>query len=131
MFSVYGSSHVGFFGGTIQATNVPEILQINCRLTDMYQKQKAYPSYLFFNPYQDVKTVETNVGIAKIDVYDTVSRTFLQKNVSGKILFSIPADAARLLVFIPSGKTMSVENGVLKADGLPIDFRYSKQFGWY
>ena len=35
MFSVYGSSHVGFFGGTIQKTNVPEILQIDCRLTDL------------------------------------------------------------------------------------------------
>jgi hypothetical protein len=126
MFSVYGSSHVGFFGGTIQKTNVPEILKIDCRLLDMYQKQKAYPSYLFFNPYQDVKTVETNVGSEKIDIYDTVSRAFLQKGVSGTIQFSIPADDARLLVFIPSGKRMSVENGVLKAGGLPIDYRYQK-----
>jgi hypothetical protein len=124
MFSVYGSSHVGFFGGTIQKTNVPEILQIDCRLLDMYQKQKAYPSYLFFNPYQDVKTVEIPVGSEKIDIYDTVSHSFLQKDVSGTIQFSIPSDGARILVFIPSGKKISVEKGVLKAGGLPIDFRY-------
>ena len=126
MFSVYGSGHVGFFGGTIQKTNVPEILQIDCRLTDLYKKQDAYPTFLFFNPYQDVKMVETNVGTQKTDVYDAVSRTFLQHSVSGKIQFSIPADAARLLVFIPSGKKITVEKGILKAGGLPIDFNYQK-----
>ena len=127
MFSVYGSSHVGFFGGTIQKTNVSEILQIDCRIADMYKKQDAYPTYLFFNPYQEIKMVETNVGAAKTDVYDTVNRTFIKKGVQGKIAFSIPADAACVLVFVPSGKKMTVEKGVLKAGGLPIDFNYQKQ----
>jgi hypothetical protein len=126
MFSVYGSSHVGFFGGTIQKTNIPEILQIDCRIVDLYRKQAAYPTYLFFSPYQEVKTVETNVGIQKTDVYDTVSRTFLQKNVSGKIQFLIPADAARVLVFVPAGKKITLEKGILKAGGVPIDFSYQK-----
>jgi hypothetical protein len=125
MFSVYGSGHVGFFGGTIQPTNVSEILQINCGLTDVFAKQKMYPTYLFFNPFDASKTVETNVGTQKTDVYDTVSRAFIQKNAQGKISFSIAADAARLLVFIPSGKRFSVEKGVLKADGLPIDYGYT------
>ena len=55
MFSVYGSGHVGFFGGTIQSTNVPEILQIDCAATDFYKKRGAYPTYLFYNPYQKKK----------------------------------------------------------------------------
>ena len=126
MFSVYGSSHVGFFGGTIQKTNVPEILQIDCRLTDMYKKADAYPTYLFFNPYQEIKIVETNVGTKKTDVYDTVSRTFIHKNMSGKIAIYLPADAARVLVFVPSGKKITLEKGILKAGGLPIDFNYQK-----
>ncbi len=127
MFSVYGSSHVGFFGGTIQKTNVPEILQIDCRLTDLYKKQAAYPTYMFFNPYQDTQTVETNVGADKTDVYDTVSRRFIAKGVRGKVTFSVPADAASVLVFIPSGKKMTIEKGILKAGGLPIDYSYPKQ----
>jgi hypothetical protein len=126
MFSVYGSSHVGFFGGTIQKTNIPEILQIDCRITDMYKKQEAYPTYLFFNPYETAQMVETNVGTQKTDVYDTVSRTFIKKGVRGTVSFSIAADAACVLVFVPSGKKLVVEKGVLKAGGLPIDFIYQK-----
>ena len=126
MFSVYGSGHVGFFGGIIQKTNVEKILQIDCTKTDLYQKKATYPTYLFFNPYQDSKMVETNVGAQKTDVYDTVKRKFLQKNVSGTIRFSIPADTGCVLVFVPSGKKITIEKGILKAGGLPIDFNYQK-----
>lgn len=124
MFSVYGSGHVGFFGGTIQPTNVPEILQIDCRATDFYKKQAAYPSYLFFNPYTSSKTVTIELGSKKTDVYDTVNRIFLKRGVSGKISFDIAGDAARLLVLIPAGSKYSVSNGHLKASGIPVDFRY-------
>ena len=122
MFSVYGSSHVGFFGGTIQKTNVPEILQIDCRLTDMYRKQAAYPTYLFFNPYQEAKTVEINVGSSKTDVYDTVNRSFILRGVIGQVSFSVASDAARVLVFVPSGKKWEKLKGILTADGVPVDY---------
>ena len=126
MFSVYGSGHVGFFGGTIQKTNVPEILRIDCRAADFFKKQEAYPSYLFFNPYNAEKTVETDLGARKVDVYDTVNRIFLGRNVSGVFRFSLPADAARVLVLVPAGKSWTVENGALKAGGVPVDYRYGQ-----
>jgi hypothetical protein len=124
MFSVYGSGHVGFFGGTIQPTNVPEILQIDCRATDFYKKQAAYPTYLFFNPYATSKTVSIELGSKKTDVYDAVSRTFLKRGVSGKMSFDIAGDAARLLVLIPAGCKYSVENGRLLAGKVLVDYRY-------
>ncbi len=124
MFSVYGSGHVGLFGGTIQATNVPEILQIDCRATDFYVKKPAYPTYLFFNPYPAEKTVLVNVGAQKVDVYDTVSRSFLQRGVIGNVRVAIAADAARVLVLIPAGARMQVKNKVLMAGGVPVDYRY-------
>jgi hypothetical protein len=126
MFSVYGSGHVGFFGGTIQPTNVPEILQIDCRATDFYKKQRAYPSYLFFNPYTASKTVSIDLGGKKTDVYDAVTRTFLKSGVSGQTTFDIAGDAARLLVLVPAGSKYSVENGKLLAAGVPVDFKYRK-----
>jgi len=126
MFSVYGSGHVGFFGGTIQPTNVPEILQIDCRATDFYKRQDAYPTYLFFNPYSAEKTVNLRTGTQKTDIYDTVTRTFLQRGVSGDIQFSIPANASRVLVLIPAGKKMSVQNKVLLAGKVPVDYGYGK-----
>lgn len=122
MFSVYGSGHVGLFGGTIQKTDVPEILQIDCRATDMFRKQESYPTYLYFNPYRDEKTVRISVGTQKVDLFDTVSRTFLQRGVKGNVSFSIPADAARVLVLIPSGKPVSMQYGALKAGGVVVDF---------
>lgn len=126
MFSVYGSGHVGFFGGTIQATNVPEILQIDCGATDFYKKRGAYPTYLFYNPYLEEKTVSFNAGLKRVDLYDTVSRRFLQRGVRGNVRFSIPADAARVLVVIPSGSRISVENKVLMAGKSPVDYGYGR-----
>ena len=123
MFSVYGSSHVGFFGGTIEATDVPEILRIDCRLTDMFRKQSAYPTYLFFNPYSEIKRIETNVGSEKVDIYDLVSGTFIHKGVRGKVGVYLPTDAARLLVYVPSGKQWTTEKGVLTAGRVPISFK--------
>jgi hypothetical protein len=127
MFSVYGSGHVGFFGGTIQATNVPQILQIDCRATDFYKKQAAYPTYLYFNPYTESKTVAIELGNKKVDVYDAVSRTFLKRGAKGPITFGIAGDAARLLVLVPAGNKYSVENGRLLASGAPVDFRYGSK----
>lgn len=126
MFSVYGSGHVGFFGGTIQQTNVPEILQIDCRKTDMFQKQEAYPTYLFFNPYKEEKTVTINVGQNKLDLYDTVSRTFVGRGAMGNVQFTIPADASRVLVLIPAGKAYVVKDGTLTAGEVPVDYRYAR-----
>ncbi len=125
MFSLYGSAHVGIFGGTIQKTNVPEILQIDCRKTDTYttgyepsavssepqndsmkklktqsSKLKANnPTFLYYNPYAVEKMVKVNVGKKRVDVYDTVSNTYIKRGAKGKIKVSIPADAARILEF--------------------------------
>ncbi|MFN0213660.1 MAG: hypothetical protein ACKVT2_05340 [Saprospiraceae bacterium] len=126
MFSVYGSGHVGFFGGTIQATNVPEILKIDCGVTDFYKKRGAYPTYLFYNPHQEDKTVYFKVGHKQVDLYDTVSRRFLQRGVRGNVRFSIPANVARVVVAIPAGTRISVENKVLMAGEIPVDFGYGR-----
>lgn len=124
MFSVYGSSHVGIFGATIQKTDVEEILQIDCNKTDMYTKQRNYPTFLFYNPYEQSKTIHINVGEQKTDVYDMISHTFLQKKVQGNVTITLPADGAKLLVYVSSGKMGKVENGMLKADGIVVDYRY-------
>jgi len=126
MFSIYGSGHVGIFGAIIQPTNVERILRIDCVATDMYLKQKAYPAYLFYNPYSETKNVNTDVGNLSVDIYDTVNREMLKKGVKGKVSFDISGDSARLLVFVPAGSKFKDSNGVLMADGVPVDFQYGK-----
>jgi hypothetical protein len=126
MFSVYGSGHVGIFGAIIQPTNVERILRIDCVATDMFLQQKAYPTYLFYNPYPESKSISTDLGNKAIDIYDAISRTFLKKGVKGQVSFDLPADAARLLIYIPSGLKFQSANGMLMADGIPVDFRYGQ-----
>jgi hypothetical protein len=92
----------------------------------MFRKQEAYPTYLFFNPYEEEKTVEFNIGKSRMDVYDSIARTFVQQGASGNIAFTIAADAARVLVLIPAGAQFSVENGILTAGDVPVDYRYEK-----
>ncbi len=124
MFSVYGSGHVGLFGGTLQKTDVPEILQIDCRATDFYRRDQAYPTYLYYNPYNVVKTVQIRLGDPKVDIYDTVSRTILKRNTNVNFRFDVPADGARVLVLIPAGKKYVAEKDALKVDGVVVDYRY-------
>lgn len=124
MFSVYGSGHVGLFGGVIQATNVAEILQIDCRATDFYRCEAAFPTYLYFNPYDTEQTVQINVGSKRMDVYDTVSRSFLGYKVQGGFQFPIPPDAARVLVLVPTKKRYTVKDNALMAGDATVDYRY-------
>jgi hypothetical protein len=122
MFSVYGSSHVGLFGGTIRNTNVNQVLQIDCNKTDMFIQYKNFPTYLFYNPYSDPKIIELNFGDQLTDVYDMISRTFLFKNRKGKNAVNISGDSARLLVYITGKEKLSISNGMLMKGDKVVDF---------
>lgn len=99
---LYGSSHVGILGGIIKPTNVKKILQLDLLKTD-YFHAKAYPTYLYYNPYASAKQVEIDVGPEARDIYDAVSDQLLQKNVQGRARISIPSDTARIVVLTPVG----------------------------
>ena len=124
MFSVYGSSQVGFFGATIRPTNVEKILQIDCRATDMFRKNEVFPTWLYYNPYEVPKQVRIDVGTAKVDIYDAVNRVFVERSVKGEVTVTVEPDAARLFVLVPAGSTYRVEKGKLLAGNVPVDYRY-------
>ena len=105
---LYGSSHVGILGGIIKRTNVEKILQLDLLKTD-YFHAKAYPAYLYYNPYTSTKTVEINVGSEARDIYDAVSDQVIQKNVQGHAHITIPSDTARIVVLTPAGGRISRE----------------------
>jgi hypothetical protein len=102
---LYGSSHVGILGGIIKRTNVECILQLDLLKTD-YFHANAYPTYLYYNPYANAKIVEIDVGDKLADVYDAVTGKFLQRGVSGRVQFAIPADTAQVVVLTPAGGEM-------------------------
>jgi hypothetical protein len=105
---LYGSSHVGIFGAIVKTTNVERILQLDCLATD-YFNDEAYPTYLYFNPYDSNQIVDINVGPNSMDIYDAVSGTFLQIGVIGDTSFTIDANSAALTVLTPSGGIVSLD----------------------
>lgn len=108
MFSVYSSSPLGIFGAIINETNVEGILQLNCNVTDFYA-QKEYPTYLYYNPYSEAKSVKYSTDKNK-DLFDIVAKEYVGKNISGDSEFNIPGDNARLIVELPAGTKLSLNN---------------------
>lgn len=124
-FSVYGSGHVGIAGAIISATNVDNILQLDLLATDFY-RNAAWPSYLYYNPNQEAKSVTISVGEKSLKIYDAIQRKIIRENVKGDFTFDISRENAALLVMVPQTAGISEKNGKLYADGVVIDYRYSK-----
>lgn len=126
MFSVYGSGHVGFFGGIIKETNIPEILQVDCTKADFFASQKSYGTYLYFNPYDEEKTVEIDLDDNFYHLYDMTSRKIITKNVQKKAKFIVPSQSSALIVLVPTSQTFSTKNGKLYAGEIIVDYSYGK-----
>jgi hypothetical protein len=127
MFSVYGSGHVGFFGGIISSTNVPEILQINCTNADFFSSQKSYDTYLYFNPYETNQQVNINLGAGKYHLYDLITQTIVKKNASKIVSFPISGQSSTMLVLVPANLKFSIKNDQLYAGDVIVDYRYKKK----
>lgn len=119
--ALYGSSHVGIFGGIIDTTNVPKILKLDALKTDYYHDE-AYPTYLYFNPYNEEKSVEIEVGWGIYDLYDAISNDFLERSVSGIATFSIPGNNAVLLTLLPADGTVTYELNKMLVNGVIVDY---------
>ncbi len=124
-FSVYGSGHVGIAGAIISRTSIKNILQLDLLATDFY-KNKAFPSYLYYNPNSETKEVTISVGKNKVKVYDAIQRAFIAENVNNEFTFNITKEQSSLLVFVSQDASISEKNGKLYADTIVIDYRYSK-----
>lgn len=121
---LYGSSHVGILGGIIKPTNVEKILQLDLLKTD-YFHAKAYPTYLYYNPYGSAKTVAVELGPEATDVYDAVTDQLLLTNVQGRAHVTILSDTARIVVLAPAGGKMLREGKRTLIDNVVV--RYPDQ----
>jgi hypothetical protein len=120
-FSLYGSGHVGIFGSIIRATDVPGILQLNLLATDFYH-DKAYPTYLYYNPYKETKLVAINIsGDKKVDLYNTVTARFIARNVSSASIELLPQSAA-VIVTVPVNGKVTYDGKKMLVDGVVVDY---------
>ncbi|WP_342328867.1 hypothetical protein [Pedobacter sp. FW305-3-2-15-E-R2A2] len=123
-FSVYGSGHAGIFGGIVKETEIKGILGLDLLATDFY-RQRAYPTWLFYNPYGTGKTINFKTPAkGKSDVYDLISQRFIAKNVSSGTKVQIPPLQSVVLVCVPAGKKSKVKNKQLSVDGIVLDYQY-------
>ncbi|MEO6038338.1 MAG: LamG-like jellyroll fold domain-containing protein, partial [Saprospiraceae bacterium] len=107
-------------------TNVDKILQIDLLKTDFF-RQSAFSTYLFFNPYSQVKAVQFAVGAAPVDIYDAVSETFLQQSVTGTVNLYLPANAALLVTLTPAGGAITYDRNKMLVNGTVVDYRQTAQ----
>jgi hypothetical protein len=121
-FSVYGSGHVGIFGSIIRTTNVKGILQLNLLATDFF-RDKAYPSFLYYNPYGTNKkvTIKAEQG-KKVDLYNTVSGRFVARNVSSSKKIKLAPESAAVIVCVPSDGKITYEGAKMLVNGIVVDY---------
>ncbi|MGB6122844.1 MAG: LamG-like jellyroll fold domain-containing protein [Bacteroidota bacterium] len=119
---LYGSSHAGILGAIIDTTDVSMILKLDLLATDYFHAE-AYPTYLYYNPYDEVKSVVFDPGAGSHDLYDAVSNSTMQSGISGATTLQIPPDAAVVLVVLPAGGAVTYDLGRMLVNGIVADYR--------
>ena len=122
MFSIYGSAHVGVFGSIIRETNVEKILQLNCLATDFY-RNPAYPTYLYYNPYDEDKIIDYYNGSEPVDLYDAISHRIVSKQTSETVNFTLPANQSMIIVAIPKGSKFNKVKGKTMLNDIVIAYK--------
>ena len=121
--ALYFGGDVGYLGAIVTNTIREKILQVDLLKTDFY-RDAAYPSYLYYNPWTTEKSVQIDVGASAVDIYDTVTHSFIANNVSGVRTVYIPADSARILVLAPAGGTAVYSGRKLIINDVVVDYYY-------
>jgi hypothetical protein len=121
--ALYASSHVGILGGIVDTTNVPKILKLDLLKTDYFHKD-AYPTWLFYNPYDSEKSITLDIpdSFSAVDVYESLSNAFIENGVTTNVTIKIPADAAALIVLVPSGGVLRYELNKMLVDDVVVDY---------
>ena len=128
--ALYASSHVGYLGAVVDTTNVPMILRLDALKTDFFRRP-AYPTYLYFNPYDQPQTVLVETGDGLHDLYDAVANTFIAKGVSGTYALEIPGDGVVQLVLVPAGGKVTYELNRMLVNGVVVDYRAGRPVANY
>ncbi|MFL9845294.1 hypothetical protein [Flavobacterium rhizosphaerae] len=125
--SVYGSGHVGIFGSIIKKTNVTGILQLDLLATDFFHDE-AYPTYLYYNPYAEAKTIKISAGKGnKTKFYDTVSGMFINKKACTTTKVTIPAKSSAVIVMTPAKGKVTYSGSKMMVDTVVIDYNVKQQ----
>jgi len=127
---LYGSSHIGIFGGIIEKTNVEGILQLDLLATDYYPND-AYTTYLFYNPYAENKLVDLNLYDAVFDIYDAVSNQVIIVNATDIVQIDVSEKSSVMVVIIPPNSEIVYNLNHAIVDGVIIDYNAGQNISNY
>ena len=81
-YGLYGAAHSGLFGATIFATDVPMILRTDLNALDVFGAG-SIPFNMYYNPYEESKTVSVTLSAAGGRLYDTLEKDYVSAQGSG------------------------------------------------
>lgn len=136
---IYSGIYVGAMAKLFQPTNVANIYQIDLIAVD-FPKPKAYPTYLFYNPYSTAQSIDVNLTLARkadsrvatdVVLYDLVSNAVIGsgKATDASASINIPATTAVVVAVVPTDQGLEVVDGKVqtKKDGTVIDYHFLTQ----
>lgn len=121
MFSLYSTSPIGMFGAMVKSTNVEGILMLDCNTTDFYNRE-GLPTQLIYNPYKEEKRIRYT-PMAKSDLIDIVSKSYLAKGVDEATEIAVPADNALIVVEVPAGTPLEAKGNKLVAGNKMVAYQ--------
>lgn len=124
--SLYSTGSIGYLGSIVNKTNVDKILQLDLLATDFF-KAEAYPTFLYYNPYESDQTITLDVGLENKDLYDAITEQFVASGVSGIVELSIPADGVLMVSLVPAGGDVSYDQNKMLVNGVVVDYMQSAQ----
>ncbi|MEQ9298600.1 MAG: LamG-like jellyroll fold domain-containing protein [Cyclobacteriaceae bacterium] len=125
--ALYGSSHVGYLAAIVDETDQQGILLLDVNATDFFA-DKPFPTYLVYNPHDEVRQVTIPVGEESVDVYDAIGEQVIASGVSGSLSVSLDSKAVMLLSYLPTGNEPEAVDGRLMTDDDVIDWHYGYNF---
>jgi hypothetical protein len=124
--SVYGGGFTLWWGSIINGTNEEYIPCFNVTKTDFLETD-AFPTFLYYNPWDDERSVELDVGNEVFDVYELTSHQLLFSQVSGKVDIILSADSAKVVAVVPYGGEKSIVDGKLTVNGIVVDYQFNQK----
>jgi len=124
---LYGSSHVGYLGAIVEATDMEGILKLDINKTDFFGTNN-FPSYLIYNPHSSAKQVTLSLGNQTYDIYDAISETLIKTNATGNVVIDALANEVMMLVYLPPGSVLEERQGKLYLGDQIVDYNFGYHF---
>jgi hypothetical protein len=124
---LYGSSSVGYLAAVVDTTDVAGILLLDVNKTDFFTTS-PFPSYLTYNPHATAKQITLSLGSNTYEIYDALSETIIQANATGNTSINLPANEARLLVYLPQGSVPTISGNRLVLGNQIVDYHYGYDY---